>query len=83
MWYAIQITIAVYLAYVWCTMPDHNPGDLGRGLFLGAIVAWSVTAFAVICIDSYKRIRRRRLTLIERKPKSLGPVRTLLNWRGH
>lgn len=77
MWYVIQIVVAGYVAYTWATMPGHSPEDLGRGLFLGALVAWWITAVSTALRDAHKqRIRR-----CAPKQKSLSSVRKLLNRR--
>lgn len=65
MWYLIQITITLWLAYVWCTAPGNSPENLGHGLFLGGLVAWWVTAVSYALVDAIRQFRARRATLTD------------------
>ncbi len=61
MWYAIQAAIALYIAYIWTTLPGNEPKDFGHGLFLGGVIAWFVTLTLCAVIDAINTRRQRRL----------------------
>ena len=68
MWYLIQIVIACTAAYIWCTVPGNSPENLGKGLFLGWLIAWYVTSVTIALRDAYKQgIRRKQRTPVEDK----------------
>ncbi len=76
MWYLLQTLIAGYVAYTWCTLPGNGPENFGHGLFLGALIAWVVTAVIATFYDAHKQsIRHKQATPV----KSLGLARKLLN----
>jgi len=82
MWYVIQIGVAIYLAYAWTTLPGNTPADFGRGLFLGGLVAWSVTALITVIRDRYVQLKtRKREKLVKEDPKLLPRSRTLIDRR--
>ena len=74
MWYVIQIVIAGYAAYSWTTVPGNSPADLGKGLFLGGLMAWWVTAVISALRDAHRdRIRRKQAKLVTDAGRPIVP----------
>lgn len=74
MWYALQILIAAPVAYLWTTLPDNSPADLGHGLFLGGILAWCATLLLSAIVNTYRNrpSKQTQLTGINRLPRLRG-----------
>lgn len=81
MWYALQIAIALWVAYFWTTLPENSPNDFGHGLYLGGIVAFfftlSVNAITTLIRALGSKLLRRFSDLRFRSHKKSDQVITV------
>ena len=91
MWYIAQLIMIAYIGYTWTTMPGHTPDQLGHGLFIGAVIAWWVTAVYYALRDAISGFKQRsrvarskpamRRSLLTGRPLLINPIRHLSDRR--